>query len=223
MKPKYSALLLLTVLLLFSSALAQSGGDLNDRLARLKTELKLTPEQFKEVAKLLVEMDIKADENSSEFGSDEESLRGATQKLRKKTSRRMKKILSPDQFEAYEKLAARSRMRDQWAFYDRLLEELSLTDSQQAEIKPIIDEYQKQVDELRKGMRGEGMDRSARQELFAKMTAHSERMTKAVKELLTEDQQAEFDKFMEENRSRRGRRGGSGGGQHGGRGSGRSY
>jgi len=77
-----------------------------------------------------------------------------------------------------------------------LSERLSLTDDQQAKIKPILEDQQKQMHQL-------WSDNSlSRQDRFGKMRDIRENSDSQIKNVLNEDQQKKFDKMREEQRSR---------------------
>lgn len=88
----------------------------------------------------------------------------------------------------------------------RLTEQLNLTQDQQDKIKPILEDQQKQMQDLRNDTSVEGQDR------FAKMREIRKSHMDQIRGILTSDQQTKFDE-MQKRMMERGRRGpGEGGG-----------
>lgn len=88
---------------------------------------------------------------------------------------------------------------------EQLTTALSLNKDQAAKVEAISLKYGKQQGELFQSM-GQGGDREAMRE---KMTAIREAQTKEIKAILTPEQSAKYDKYLEEQRSRM-RQGGGG-------------
>jgi periplasmic protein CpxP/Spy len=76
-----------------------------------------------------------------------------------------------------------------------LTQKLSLTDDQQAKLKPILEDQRKQMDQIHN-------DSSlSREDRFSKMQQARTAGDTQIKALLTADQQKKFDKMREEQRS----------------------
>jgi ribosomal protein S13 len=95
--------------------------------------------------------------------------------------------------------------------WDRMKEELSLSDEQVKKIEPAVEEYGKKVRDLFEEARGQG--REGMQAMGEKMRAELETFTAKVKENLNDDQKAKLDELIKNMRNFGGRRGnGQGGG-----------
>ncbi len=90
----------------------------------------------------------------------------------------------------------------------RMTKDLKLTDEQQAKIKPILQDEQKQLQGLM------GNSEMSQQEKRDKFRAIHESAIGEIRPILNEDQQKKFDKKQQEMQQRRGR-GGFGGGEPG--------
>lgn len=89
---------------------------------------------------------------------------------------------------------------------DRLSKELNLTKDQQDKIKPILEDEQKQMEELRSSSGGERPDMSKMRDI---RKSHDEQ----IRAVLTSDQQTKYDEMQKRMMERGGgRRGGEGGG-----------
>ena len=82
-----------------------------------------------------------------------------------------------------------------------MAKKLSLSDDQQAKLKPIIEDQRKQVEQIRD-------DSSlSREDRFSKMKSVHESSASQIKALLNDDQQKQFDKMQAERREHMGGRG----------------
>jgi septal ring factor EnvC (AmiA/AmiB activator) len=80
-----------------------------------------------------------------------------------------------------------------------LTNKLSLSDDQQAKLKPILEEQRKQMEQIHS-------DSSlSREDRFSKMQELRQNADTQIKSVLNEDQQKNFDKMREEQRSRMGK------------------
>jgi periplasmic protein CpxP/Spy len=87
-------------------------------------------------------------------------------------------------------------MKDPNSQLKHLSKRLNLSDDQQTKIKPILEDQQKQMQQL-------WSDNSlSRQDRFSKMWDIRENSDAQIKNVLNEDQQKNFDKMREEQRSR---------------------
>jgi protein CpxP len=90
---------------------------------------------------------------------------------------------------------------------DRLSKELNLTDEQKEKIKPILEDQQKQMQDLRNDSSVQGPDRRAKMQDIRK-----DHMTQ-IRNVLTSEQQTKLDEMQKRMMERGGRRmGGEGGG-----------
>jgi uncharacterized protein (DUF2267 family) len=104
------------------------------------------------------------------------------------------------------------------ALFDRMKEELGLSEEQLGKIQPLADEMSAKVRELFEEARKEGRD--GFRGLGEKIRPEMDGFVEKVKENLTDDQKAKLDELMKNMRDRMGgrRRGGGGGGDGGGQG-----
>jgi len=92
---------------------------------------------------------------------------------------------------------------------DQITGACDLTDEQVPQVKAVVKKYSNKMMELFQEMGPDG-DREAMRE---KMTQNRENQTKEIKEILTDEQDAKYDAFLEEQAKRfRNRRGGGFGG-----------
>ncbi|HEU4631405.1 MAG TPA: Spy/CpxP family protein refolding chaperone [Gemmatimonadaceae bacterium] len=103
----------------------------------------------------------------------------------------------------------RGGMMSPQAQHDMMFKDITLTADQQAKVKEIEEQYQPQLDKMRADMRaarqsGQSMDRESMQ----KMRDLQAEERKALRDVLTADQQATFDRNIEAMSQRRGGRGG---------------
>jgi periplasmic protein CpxP/Spy len=89
---------------------------------------------------------------------------------------------------------------------DQIKEACDLTDEQVPQVKAVVKKYSDKMMELFQDM-GPGGDREAMRE---KMTENREKQTQEIKEILTDEQDAKYDAFLEEQAERRRNRGGGG-------------
>lgn len=108
-----------------------------------------------------------------------------------------------------ERMGGRRGPMSPQAELDRLTRELNLTQDQQDKIKPILEDQQKQMQDLRNDTSVQGPDR------FAKMREIRKDHMDQVRNVLTSEQQTRFDE-MQKRMMERGRRRGPGGENGGG-------
>lgn len=88
---------------------------------------------------------------------------------------------------------------------ETLKEKLGLKADQEKQVYALNLKSAKEMTEMRKEMQGGGGDRGAMRAKFTKM---HEEANKGMKKILTEDQYAKYEKYLEERRASRGQRGG---------------
>ena len=96
-------------------------------------------------------------------------------------------------------------MMNPQARLDRLSKELNLTKDQQDKIKPILEDEQKQMEELRSNSGGERPDMSKMRDI---RKSHDDQ----IRAVLTSDQQTKYDEMQKRMMERGARRGGEAGG-----------
>ncbi len=89
---------------------------------------------------------------------------------------------------------------------DQIKEACDLTDEQVPQVKAVVKKYNEKMMEMFQGMGPDG-DREAMRE---KMTQNRENQTNEIKEILTDEQDAKYDAFLEEQAERFRNRGGGG-------------
>lgn len=193
------------VLLIVGQVTAQSGYSVNDKIARLKKELNLTQDQSRKVAILLIKTDEKQFATDEALGDDFEARREAAQKRRKALDRDMKLILDSEQYEKYKTINLRSPSDRTARQIKGLTEALALTEDQIAKVQAVYEKYQPELELLFKSFRSGGGD-SDRQGNRTKMGEIRKKMSTEISVVLTEEQEAKYKTYLEENRSR-GRRG----------------
>jgi periplasmic protein CpxP/Spy len=99
-----------------------------------------------------------------------------------------------------QRMSAEDRAKRQ---VEQLTTTLGLNKDQATKVEAVILKYSKQQSELFQSM-GQGGDRDA---MRTKMTAMRESQTKEIKAVLTKDQADKYDKYLQEQQSRRGQGG----------------
>jgi Spy/CpxP family protein refolding chaperone len=112
---------------------------------------------------------------------------------------------APPSVQQGERMGRRGPMSPQMEL-DRLTKELNLTSDQQDKIKPILEDQQKQMQDLRNDTSVEGQDR------FVKMREIRKSHMDQIRDILTSDQQTKFDEMQKRMMERRRGPGGEGGG-----------
>ena len=167
------------------------------RLEELDEALELTDEQKTQLESLF-NQDLPR-EPAPQGQSRSERLNAFRSMRQRRTGREedIKKILTPEQYEKYNNLQKKQRIDMR---FDRLDEQLTLTEAQKTVIRGILERNDEMMRELM------GKDYEDRRERFEAMRTLREKTDKAIEEELTESQKKEYQDMLEQQRSRMRRR-----------------
>lgn len=202
------AFLILSVLMFTGFAQSKKKPGIDERIDKLNKELSLTPEQSAQLRPIL-EYEQKEMESVRELNKeDRRAVNDARKNLREQTDRQILGLLTDEQKESYKKLQAEKpqnpRLRE-------LQKQLDLSPAQVQQLGPIMDKYQKEMEQLREDSDGD------RKKMRKEMRSIREKEHKEISALLTDEQKDAYDEMLKEQKEQRGERGGKrGGGRRGG-------
>jgi hypothetical protein len=176
-----------------------------ERTDQLAKQLALTAEQKVKVLDLFSKQDEARQKAFADNQGDREAMRATMQKMRDESTKKLKAILTEEQFATYEKLrsemppgrggdtrpAQAQRMTSQERA-DQLAKQLALTAEQKAKV---LDLFTKEDEARQKQSADNQGDREAMRATIQKMREESTRKLKAI---LTEEQFVKYEKLRSE-------------------------
>lgn len=197
----------LAILITMLAANVYSQPDRRDSVeVKIRKDLDLTHEQSQQLREILQNARAEAGHIRELNRNNPEAINSAMNDLREQTNGQIENILNPDQLKKYQEIKNQLRLfreagNNQMA---ELQKRLNLTDKQVAQIEPIMMDAREKMQELRQNRTGD------RQEMRSRIQAIFQERDQKIKEILTDSQKAEYDKYIQEQReqmmNRRGQR-----------------
>jgi Spy/CpxP family protein refolding chaperone len=181
------------------------------KVNQLKTSLDLTEEQTADLRIILQNAEKQAANVRELNKGDAEAIKVAMADLDKETDQQIRNILTPEQQKKYqtvkEQVITPSGRTDREI--SELKERLKLTDEQVTQIQPILESFREQMQELREDSGGD------REQMHSQMRSIMQERDKKIEAILSESQQQEYQKYIQERREEWGKRRGQRGGRNG--------
>jgi Spy/CpxP family protein refolding chaperone len=166
------------------------------KVNQLKTSLDLTEEQTADLGIILQNAEKQAANIRELNKGDEEAIKVAMADLDKETNQQIRNILTSEQQKKYqtvkEQVIKPSGRTDREI--SELQERLKLTDEQVTQIQPILESFREQIQELRENSGGD------REQMHSQMRSIMQERDKKIEAILTESQQQEYQKYIQERR-----------------------
>ncbi len=184
------------VLILFAGSVYSQQKVDDSIIERIQKNLELTKEQSGELQTILQNAGNEANHIRELNRRDPEAIKAAMADLRERTNQQIENILTPEQLKKYQEM--KSNLQFFREARDNRLEELqkrlNLSDEQVSKIEPIMAAAREKMQELRQNSSGD------RQEMRSGMQAIFQERDQKIKEILTDAQKAEYDKYLQEQR-----------------------
>jgi Spy/CpxP family protein refolding chaperone len=211
MKKNVFILVLILPVLYNVSIFSQPMTPVEVKVNHLKNSLNLTEEQTTDL-RIILQNAVKQAANIQELNKgNAEAIKIAITDLDKETDQQIQNILTPEQQKKYQTI--KERVTPTSGSADReisaLKERLKLTDEQVAQIQPILESFREQMQEMRENSGGD------REQMRSQMRSIMQERDKKIEAILTESQQKEYQKYIQERREEWGKRRGQRGGRNG--------
>ena len=211
MKKIVFVLVLILPVIYNGSLFSQPMPQVEVKVNRLKNSLNLTEEQTTDL-RIILQNAVKQAANIRDLNKgNAEAIKIAISDLDKETDQQIQNILTPEQLKKYQTI--KERVTPTSGSADReisaLKERLKLTDEQVAQIQPILESFREQMQEMRENSGGD------REQMRSQMRSIMQERDKKIEAVLTESQQKEYQKYIQERREEWGKRRGQRGGKNG--------